>query len=72
MFIHKDIQKYTREVHSRKEKSIIDYFKNMKKKKHAEIESDHYLVVMETLTNENILIKGKRRKVEKEKLRLIS
>lgn len=52
---HKDIHKYTREVKSRNEKSIIDYFlinrtnrkeiMDVKVKRGPEIDSDHYLVV---------------------------
>ena len=54
-FAHKDIHKYTREVISRNEKSIIDYalinrenrrdIIDVKVKREAEIGSDHYLLV---------------------------
>lgn len=54
-FAHKDIHKYTREVKSRDEKSIIDYViinkkfqkevKDTRVKRGAEIYSDHYLVI---------------------------
>lgn len=52
---HKDIHKFTREVKSRNEKSIIDYFlvnrtyrneiRDVKVRRGPEIYSDHYLVV---------------------------
>ncbi|XP_031335863.1 craniofacial development protein 2-like [Photinus pyralis] len=60
---HKDIHKYTREQHSRQEKSIIDYvltettnrknIKDVKVSRKAEIGSDHYLLIA-TIKNENI------------------
>lgn len=56
---HKDIHKYTREVKSRKERSIIDYIlvekqhrnrvKDVRVKRGAELYSDHYLVVVKIL-----------------------
>ncbi|XP_072403197.1 uncharacterized protein [Diabrotica undecimpunctata] len=65
-FQHKDVHKYTREVKSRGEKSIIDYvlvnrplrqcIKEVRVRRGAEIYSDHYLVVSRT----NIGVEQKR------------
>ncbi|KAK4874633.1 hypothetical protein RN001_013993 [Aquatica leii] len=54
-FMHKDIHKYTKEVHFRNEKSIIDYFivntenwnrvKDVRVKRNAEIGSDHATLI---------------------------
>lgn len=56
-FEHKNVHKFTREVHGRKEKSIIDYIltekqnrkvvKNVRVRRGAEIYSDHHLLVGE-------------------------
>lgn len=77
-FMHKDIHMYTREVCSRNERSVIDYFMintenckrvKVKVKRHAEIGSDHYLVRMELWTNSNNKQEEKRMKIVKHKIK---
>nr|CAH7713655.1 unnamed protein product [Callosobruchus chinensis] len=63
-FKHKDIHKYTREVKSRGEKSIIDYVlvpkqnrsevKDVRVKRGSELFSDHYLLVARIKSGVNI------------------
>lgn len=78
-FKHKDIHKFTREVKSRGEKSIIDYFivsreyrkaiKDVKVQRHAEIGSDHYLVRMEVIKKKEETKQTKRKIIIKEKIK---
>nr|CAI5845205.1 unnamed protein product [Callosobruchus analis] len=63
-FKHKDIHRYTREVKSRNERSIIDYVivpkqqrsavKDVRVKRGSEIFSDHYLFVARIKSGQNI------------------
>lgn len=72
---HKNIHKYTREQPSRKEKSIIDYVitgkdnrkavLDVKVRRRAEINSDHYLV--RTVIRESEITKDEERRSNKEK-----
>ncbi|KAJ8934491.1 hypothetical protein NQ318_012467 [Aromia moschata] len=70
-FRHKDAHKYTREVSSRNEKSIIDYaivsrnmrylIKDVRVRRGLEINSDHYLVLVKTRIRPNIEVDKKDR-----------
>lgn len=78
-FKYKDIHKYTREVASRKERSIIDYFlvskelrsliKDIKVKRGPEIGSDHFLVVMKWQSKGKQLKEKVKRTILQEKIR---
>lgn len=77
-FQHKDIHIYTREIPSRQEKSIIDYFlvsracmrliKDVIVKREPEIGSDHYLVRTDIMI-EREMQQEKRRRIVKENIR---
>ncbi|KAK4879078.1 hypothetical protein RN001_007224 [Aquatica leii] len=78
-FMHKEIHKYTREVRSRNEKSIIDYFivntknwnrgEDVRVKRNAEIGSDHSLLKMELWTNAKDKDEIKRKIIVKQKIK---
>ena len=76
---HKNIHKFTREMHSRKENSIIDCFlvirdswkliKDVKVKRHAEIGSDHHLVQTEVTIHAEKSYQVKGKAITKEKIK---
>ncbi|KAK4876876.1 hypothetical protein RN001_009382 [Aquatica leii] len=78
-FMHKDIHKYTREVRSRNENSIIDYFivntenwnrvKDVRVKRNAEIGSYHFLLKMKLWINAKDKDKIKRKIIVKQKIK---
>ena len=78
-FMHKDIHKYTREVKTRNEKSIIDYFvinrdnwrmvRDVKVQTQAEIGSDHFLLIMQLVTDSPVNAETKRTKIIKQKIK---
>lgn len=79
IFQHKEIHKYTREMKSRGEKSIIDYIiieqenkkdlKDCKVRRGYEIGSDHYLLLAKIKKNELIRCEKKVDNIQKEKIR---
>lgn len=75
-FAHKDIHNYTREVVSRKERSIIDYvminnefrrnIKDTRVRRGCEISSDHYLVLSKVEISKQEIERTANTKVHKE------
>lgn len=80
-FKHKEIHTYTRELVSRNEKSLIDYFlvskslrnniKDVKVKRGAEIGSDHFLVTMKWYKDRTEKEVNKRKKVDTYKNKML-